>query len=709
MSAATATPLVLVVDDDMITRTLARETLEQGGFAVEEAEDGEAGVAAFERLRPGIILLDVMMPVLDGFEACAALRGLKGGEHVPVLMMTGLDDADSINRAFEVGATDFITKPIAWPLLVHRVRYLLRANRAFLDLAQSEARLANAQRIAKLGHWQWDLATGQVERSEEIHLIVGRTQEELAATHEAFLDTLHAEDRPLVEAAINRALERRQPFSIDFRVVRPDGSIHIVHQQGEVERDGAGNAIRMLGTTQDITERRRAEERIRQLALYDSLTGLPNRNLFKEQLGHALTRAGRSGEVLAVLSLDLNRFKRVNETLGYQFGDLLLRETASRLTRTLRQSDYVARHDPGDVNVLVAHQGADEFGVLLVGMGDVQDVTKVVRRILEAVSRPFDLGGNEVVVGANIGIAIHPLDGTDADSLQDNARTAMYYANQRGRDNYQFYNKQMNASALENLALEASLRKALERHEFVLHYQPKSNLADGSIDGLEAVIRWNDPETGLVPPLRFIPLLEETGLILEVGRWAIHKALEDHRRWSEQGLRPPRIAVNVSAIQLRQKDFVEVVRDALSESHASAQGLDLEITESLLMEDIEGNIGKLRAIRDMGVNIAIDDFGTGYSSLGYVARLPVQCLKIDRSFIVTMLEDSDTMALVRMIVSLAQTLRLKVVAEGVETEPQAQALRRLRCDQAQGYLYSKPLSFAEMTALLAQEKRRPSS
>ena len=699
MSAAKQ--LVLVVDDDTITRALARETLEQGDFAVEEAEDGEAGLAAFERLRPGIVLLDVMMPELDGFEACAALRGLEGGEHIPVLMMTGLDDAESINRAFEVGATDFITKPIAWPMLVHRVRYLLRANRAFLDLAQSEARLANAQRIAKLGHWEWDLATNHVQRSDEIYTIVGRTRNELLATHQAFLDVLHMDDRPLFDEAIEGALRRGQPFSMDFRVVRPDGSIRIVHQQSELEYDGAGNIRRMLGTTQDITERKRAEEQIRQLVLYDSLTGLPNRNLFKEQLTHALTRAGRSGEMLAVLLLDLNRFKRVNETLGYQFGDALLRETANRLTKTLRQADYVARHDPDDA-VMVAHQGADEFSVLLAGIDEVQDVNKVVRRILEVVSQPFDLGGNEVVLGANIGIAIHPLDGQDAEGLQNNARTAMYYANQQGRDNYQFYNKQMNASAIENLALEASLRKALEKHEFVLHYQPKSNLADGSIGGLEAVIRWNDPETGIVPPARFIPLLEETGLILDVGRWAIHKALEDYKEWSAKGLRPPRIAVNVSSIQLRQKDFADVVRNALNGSHDGAHGLDLEITESLLMEDIEGNIGKLRAIRDMGVDIAIDDFGTGYSSLGYVARLPVQCLKIDRSFIVTMLNDSDTMALVRMIVSLAQTLRLKVVAEGVETEEQANALRILKCDQAQGYLYSKPLSFTEMTALLEQ-------
>ncbi len=700
MSTSAPKQLVLIVDDDVITRVLARETLEQGGFAVEEADDGHAGVSAFERLRPNIVLLDVMMPVLDGYGACAALRKLEAGEHTPVVMMTGLDDSDSINLAFEVGATDFITKPIAWPMLVHRVRYLLRANRAFLDLAQSQARLANAQRIAKLGHWDWNVATGRVQRSEEIYGIVGRTPEQLPASHKSFLDILHPDDRPLLKDAIAAALYRRQPFDVNFRLMRPDGSVRIVHEQGEVQFDAAGKPARMQGTTQDITERKRAEERIRQLALYDSLTGLPNRNLFRDQLSHAVARAGRTGEVLAVLSLDLDRFKRINETLGYELGDLLLKETASRLTRTLRQADSVMRHDPNEVNYLLAHQGGDEFTVFLDGLAEAQDAVKAVRRILDTLSAPFELDGKEVVVSASIGIAVHPLDGGDAESLLKNAGAAMYHAKQQGRNTYQFYNSRMNASALEKLALESSLRKALERKEFVLHYEPRSDLAKGTISGLEALIRWNDPETGLVPPIRFISLLEETGMILEAGRWVIHKALEDYRSWQMQGLEPPRVAVNVSAIQLRQKDFVDILRDAIRDSTAGSHGLDLEITESLIMEDIDENIGKLRVIRDMGIHIAIDDFGTGYSSLGYLPRLPVQSLKIDRSFVVRMLNDPNTMTLVRTIISLAQSLRLKVVAEGVESEEQARMLRLLRCDEMQGYLFSKPLPFDEMAALL---------
>jgi len=703
MTSSTPKQLVLVVDDDGIMRVLARATLEGGGFAVEEANDGRAGVSAFERLRPDIVLLDVMMPILDGFGACAALRKLGGGDHVPVLMMTALDDSDSINRAYEAGATDFITKPIAWPMLVHRVRYLLRANRAFLDLAQSEARLTNAQRIAQLGHWEWNVATDEVQRSEEIFRIAGRTPEQLPPAQKAFLDIMHADDRPIVEEALYAALYRQQPYNVDFRIVRPDGTTRIVHEQGEVQYDDARKPARMQGTIQDITERKRAEEQIRQLALYDSLTGLPNRDLFREQLSHAVARAGRTDEALAVLSLDLDRFKRINDTLGHEVGDQLLKEAASRLTKTLRQTDYLTRNEPDEASYFVARQGGDEFTVLLGGLRQAQDTAKAVRRILEALSQPFDLDGNEIVMSASIGIAIHPLDGNDADSLLRNAGAAVHFAKQQGK-NHQYYNRGMNAAALEKLSLEGKLRKALEKEEFALHYQPKIDLARGTVSGIEALIRWNDPERGLVPPVQFISLLEETGMILEVGRWAIHKAVDEYRHWHEQGLQPPRIAVNVSPVQLRQKDFVESVRNALEGSIAGSHGLDLEITESLIMEDIEDNIGKLQAIKDMGVNIAIDDFGTGYSSLGYLAKLPVNALKIDRSFIITMAASANSMTIVSTIISLAHSLGLKVIAEGVETEEQSKFLRLLKCDEIQGYLISKPIPAAEIEALLAARR-----
>ena len=701
MSTLIPTQLVLVVDDDSMMRVLARATLEQGGFAVEEANDGHAGVSAFERLRPDIVLLDVLMPVLDGFGACAALRKLEGGDHAPVLMMTALDDSDSINRAYEAGATDFITKPIAWPMLVHRVRYLLRANRAFLDLAQSEARLANAQRIAQLGHWEWNVATDQVRRSDEIYRIAGRTPEQLSAAPKSFLDIVHPDDRPIIEDALYAALYQQQPYNVDFRIVRPDGAIRIVHEQGEVHYDGARKPAHMRGTIQDITERKRAEERIRQLALYDSLTGLPNRHSFKDQLSHAVARAGRTNEVLAILLLDLDRFKRINDTLGHEAGDLLLREVASRLTKILRNMDYLARNDSGEANSFLARQGGDEFTVLLGGLKQAQDATKVVHRILEEVSRPFDLDGNQIVMSASIGIAVHPVDGNDADNLLKNAGAATHYAKQQSK-NYQYYNSGMNAAALEKLALESKLRNARGLEQFVLFYQPKVDLSTGRVTGLEALMRWNDPGTGLVPAVQFIPLLEETGMIVEVGAWAMKRAVSQYAAWQAAGLQPPRIAVNVSQVQLKRNDFVTSVQQAIAIAGKPDHGLDIEITESMIMEDIEASIEKLKLIRALGVGISIDDFGTGYSSLRYLTRLPITALKIDLAFVRDMTTNANNMAIVSTIITLARTLKLKVIAEGVETEEQRKFLQLLKCDEFQGYLFSKPVPAEQVPALLAR-------
>jgi diguanylate cyclase (GGDEF)-like protein/PAS domain S-box-containing protein len=453
--------LVLVVDDEAIMRLLARATLEQAGFAVEEAGDGQAGLAAFERLQPDLVLLDVVMPILDGFEACRALRKLPGGEHAPVLMMTGLDDSDSINRAYQVGATDFITKPIAWPMLGHRVRYLLRAQRALFDLQESQVRLTNAQRIAQLGHWEWHVATDRVQRSDELYRIAGRTPDELSAAHKSFLDIIHPEDRPTVDEALYAALYRQQPFNLRFRIVRLDGTIRTVHEQGEVHYDAAGNPARMQGATQDITERKDAEDQIRQLALYDTLTGLPNRRLFKEQLSNAVARAESSGQVLALLSLDLDRFKRINDTLGHEVGDLLLMEATNRLIKSLRQTDPVARNEPNSANHCIARQGGDEFTLLLVDLFQAQDAAKVARRILEALSQPFNLNGNEVVMSASVGIALYPLDGADADSLLKNADAAMHYAKSQHKNNCQYYNGKMNTSALQKITLESNLHRAL--------------------------------------------------------------------------------------------------------------------------------------------------------------------------------------------------------------------------------------------------------
>jgi diguanylate cyclase (GGDEF)-like protein len=422
------------------------------------------------------------------------------------------------------------------------------------------------------------------------------------------------------------------------------------------------------------------------LAYYDQLTGLANATLFRERLAQSLLAA--KGQPLALALLDVERFKTLNDALGRPAGDTLLKQLAGRLVDCIGSPDQVA------------HLDADHFALILTDAKNPDEVARMIEHELRyALAEPFLIDGTDFTAAVKIGIALSPGDGADADTLFRNAEAALKKA-KAGGERYLFYAQHMTERVAERLALENKLRRALEREEFVLHYQPKVALDTRRIVGVEALIRWNDPATGLVPPMQFIPLMEETGLILQVGAWALRQAVKDHQRWLALGLAAPRIAVNVSAIQLRQNDFVEGVRRILAEG-GSPPGIDIEITESLIMDDVEGNIGKLNAIRDMGLVIAIDDFGTGYSSLAYLARLPVGTVKIDRSFIITMLQEPNTMTLVSTTISLAHSLGLKVVAEGVDKEEQAAVLRSLGCDEMQGYLFSKPVPFEEMSALIS--------
>ncbi|HZE59391.1 MAG TPA: EAL domain-containing protein [Burkholderiales bacterium] len=428
-------------------------------------------------------------------------------------------------------------------------------------------------------------------------------------------------------------------------------------------------------------------EKLDYLAYYDPLTGLPNRTLFQEHLEQFLHAAEREQHKVALLIFDLERFKSINDTLGRQTGDALLKQVAERLVKS--------RGDP----TRVARLSADHFALVLPRVrSDDELARRIENRFEEIFGRPFKLGESEVLVSAKLGLALYPQDAADGETLFKNAEAALKKAKSSG-ERYLFYTEEMTKRVAEKLTLENKLRRALDNEEFVLYYQPKVELEKRTIVGVEALIRWQSPELGLVPPLKFIPLMEETGLILQVGAWALRRAALEHKNWVEAGLNAPRVAVNVSSLQLRQRDFVKVLQEAILEG-VSPAGIDLEITESLIMEDIRVNIEKLLDVRKLGVGVAIDDFGTGYSSLAYLARLPVETLKIDRAFIITMLDDPNTATLVQTMITLAHSFRLKVVAEGVETEEQAKMLRLLRCDQMQGYLFSKPVPRDAITAML---------
>ncbi len=429
-------------------------------------------------------------------------------------------------------------------------------------------------------------------------------------------------------------------------------------------------------------------EKLNYLAYYDPLTGLANRSLFLERMDLHLQGASRERRKLAVLILNVDRFKTINDSLGRRAGDVLLKQIAERCSRGFGESSLLARF------------GADHFAMVMLGLrGDEEIGRRIDSCLAECFGMPFRLGDQDLRVSAKVGVAVFPGDGEDAETLLRNAEAAVKEAKQSG-ERYLFYAHEMTTRVAESLALENKLRRALDAQEFVLHYQPKVDLATRRIVGAEALIRWQSPGNGLVPPAKFIPLLEETGLILEVGAWAMRRAIEDHRRLVARAADAPVISVNVSSIQLGRADFVDTVRGALERGGERAP-LELEITESMIMQDIQGNIAKLKTIRDLGVSIAIDDFGTGYSSLGYLAKLPVQTVKIDRSFIITMLSDPDVMTVVSTIISLAHSMRLRVVAEGVDSDAQAETLRLLGCDEMQGFLFSRAVPLERLEEMLA--------
>jgi diguanylate cyclase (GGDEF)-like protein/PAS domain S-box-containing protein len=689
-------PLVLVVDDDAPTRMLARTSLDHAGFRVAEAADGEEGLARLREVRPDIVLLDVMMPRLDGFAACRRIRADPEWADLPVLVVTALDDHVSIGRAFEAGATDFATKPIRWATLHHRIRYMLRAAGNARALRRNEARLANAQRIARLGHWEWDVTADRVRCSEVVFAIFGIEPGAFEGTFEAFLANVHRSDRRRVSRLIRAALKRPRSLGVDYRIVRPGGSLHVVRVEAEVLTGADGRPAHVIGTVQDITERREAEDRIRHLAQHDALTDLPNRVLFKERLVQTLSRAREAGHRAAVLFVGLDRFTRINATLGYDMGDQLLKEAALRLTACLTQSA------PGGVHAEISRFGGDEFTVVLDDVDGPEEVATVARRILDILAESYVLGGQEVFTTTSIGISLWPEDGDKVVALLKNADAALQHAKRRGKNNFQFYTASMNADAARRLDLENKLRRALENGELFLHYQPKVETATGRLVGVEALMRWHQPELGDVSPADFIPLAEETGLIVPLGEWVLATACAQAARWHAGGLGPVQVAVNLSARQFWQDDLAPTVARVLAETGLPPALLELELTESTFMRDAEATITTLGALKAMGVGLAVDDFGTGYSSLTYLQRFPIDALKIDRSFIRDIPANADSAAITRTVIAMGRNLNLTVVAEGVETGAQFDFLRGEGCHQIQGFLISRPVSAEAMSRMLAE-------
>ncbi len=452
-----------------------------------------------------------------------------------------------------------------------------------------------------------------------------------------------------------------------------------------------GYCTNLIGTVHDITERKHAEEKMLHMAYHDPLTGLPNRSLMIDRLNQVLARKKRQNGITAILFLDLDRFKLINDTFGHIKGDELLKEVSERLKKNTRDADTVAR------------QGGDEFIVVVQDINSIEDKTKVASRYLIAFEDPFHLDGQALSVKVSIGISIYPNDGEDADALLKNADIALYEAKEKGRNSYQFYAASMNKSIAKKLKLENKLRMAIEEEQFVLHYQPQIDIKTGEAIGIEALVRWQEPETGLIPPGEFIPLAEDTGLIVLIGEWVLRTACTQNEAWQRRGLKPLTMAVNISIRQFKQNNFVDTIKRILEKTNLNPKYLELELTESIIMDDVESTISVLHELKAMGVRLSIDDFGTGYSSLQYLKQMPLDMLKVAHTFVRDITVDSNDAAIAKATIQMAQSLNLEVIAEGVETVEHFKLLRTLQCNKIQGYLVSKPLPSEEVEGFLEKE------
>ncbi len=672
---------ILLADDDVTIRFLMQAALEQAGFEVVLASNGEEAIQLFNTSTPDMVMLDVEMPQMNGYQVCTYLRKQIGNE-LPIIMVTGMDDVQSIDHAFEVGATDFIAKPINWNLINYRLLYLRRAYLNLLDLKNANAR--SKAIFSAIPDTMFIL-------DNEGHIVDTQS----SSDKKAFLDFQTGDN-----------LNRRMPENITRAHLEAAGRArkygtveHFEYQLNDENNREKFYESRVLTIdsdeilclVRDITERKDSENRIFRLAYFDSLTGLPNRQSFIDRLKREIKRAKYVGSKLAILFLDLDGFKSINDTMGHNTGDVILQWAADRLQSSTRSSDFVSRSNTTGSEIELARLGGDEFTVVIPNLIRAEDALTLAHRIRETMRHPFRLDSRDVVLTTSIGIALYPDDGEDVEALLKHADTAMYHAKTEGRDNCQFYSITLTQEAEKRLNLENDLRDALKNNEFQVLYQPQFDIEESCFKSAEALLRWHHPKQGLISPLDFIPLAEENGLIIPIGEWVLRTACSDAAHWIKNG-DDLRIAVNLSPLQFKNPDLIKSVLTILTETGLPPEKLTLEVTEGALMEYSENTLATLRALRNNKIHIALDDFGTGYSSMNYLKRLPINSIKVDQSFVSGLLDDKDSLAIVRSIVTLSKNLGFQITAEGIETLDQAEILKFLGCETLQGFYFSKPLN-----------------
>src|SRR3984957_2364782 len=683
---------LLIVDDNEMNRDVLARRLERKGYVVAVAESARNLSERVKEHRSDIVLLDIEMPEISGLEALKMLRADYSPDDLPIIMVTAKSQSEDIVEALNMGANDYLTKPVDFPVALARIATALSHKRAQEALRESEERYALAAQGANDGLWDWNVSTGKVYFSPRWKSMLGYYENEVGDTLEEWMDRIHDSDRERVKKELDAHQNNYTPhFESEHRVLNKDGTFRWMLSRGLAVRDASGKPTRMAGSQTDITEGK----------VSDPLTGLPNRLLFIDRVGRLIKHAKRRKDHLfAVLFLDLDGFKMINDSMGHLIGDQLLLSVSDRLEKCLRMTDTVARLSD---TFTMARLGGDEFTVLLDDLKDPGDAKLAADRLMKVLTPPFILAGKEVFTSVSIGIALSNTAYESPDDMLRDADTAMYRAKSLGKGRYEVFDADMRASLVARLQVETDLRHALERNEFRNFYQPIVALDSGKIVGFEALLRWQHPTRGLIGPDQFIHIAEETGLIRALGWWNLREAcrqLSDWKANSDNYLNFT-MNVNLSAKQFLQANLVEEIKNLIAELKFAPETLKLEITESTVMIDPVSTAKMLQEIKALGILLAIDDFGTGYSSLSYLHRFPLDTLKIDRSFISGTDQAGDEMEIAKTIMPMASNLRLDVIAEGVETIEQVDLLKKLRCKYAQGYFFSKPLAAEEVAELLS--------
>ena len=679
---------VLVVDDEAVTRMMVRRVLSDSGYDVVDVEDGEAAVRTCRDTPPDLVLMDVRMPVMNGFDACRAIRQLAGGQHLPVLMLTALDDVMAATLAFEAGATDFITKPINWTLLAQRVRYALRTARTERTLRESRQTLARAQKIARLAQWSKDLAVDSCQCSAEMRDMLAMPGGAVIGMAEVMAMIVEG-DRAAFEDFFARLAEGVGEQQVEVRMHDFSGMLRHLAWSGSLSLDEAGRPSRIFGIVQDVTERRDTEARLAYQAHFDAPTGLPNQVLLRDRLATSIAAAQRGGANFAVLKLRADALRKSQATVGPAARDRVLRALAERIGSVLRERDSLCRLD------------GDRFAVLLGDVHTEMDAASVVQRLLEVFAVPLVVDAWEVLSTVSIGVAMYPADGADADTLISHAGVAAARAEAEPGSTCQFFTENIQQRVSNVIETQVALYRGLERGEFELQFQPQVDLRADRVVGVEALLRWRRPNAELQMPDSFIPILEETGLIMEAGDWVLRSAIQ-----ALQSL-PMMLAVNISPRQLQHPNIANRLVRVLDEIDFPPERLEVEVTEQAVMLDEERGFGALRDLSARGIRIALDDYGIGFSSLQRLKRLPLHTLKIDRFFVTSLLTDSADAAIVRSTIELCHELGIKVVAEGVEDEHTMDRLRQFGCDLAQGYGISRPMQLDALSDWLSNGRFAP--